>query len=72
MSWIKDGRWVRAEYCGTTFDGVVLSSRVKYGGMVQYRVEALEPFYVACLDSTRDVVLIDADEIIMEWDEEVV
>ena len=67
MSWIKDGSAVRAEYCGTTFDGVVLESRVKYGGTVQYRVQAGSPFYVDCLKADREIVLVDQNDILVDF-----
>ena len=38
MGWNKDGSTVKAEYCDTVFTGVVLESRVKYGGKVQYKI----------------------------------
>jgi hypothetical protein len=66
MGWNKDGSTVKAEYCGTTFTGVVLESRVKYGGTVQYKV-ASEPFYVADLKAIRSVVLVDEDDIIADF-----
>jgi hypothetical protein len=67
MGWNKDGSLVRAEYCGTMFDGVVLSSRVKYGGKVQYKVLASEPIVLPFCDEPRNVVLIDDDEVITDW-----
>ena len=67
MGWNKDGSFVRAEYCGTTFDGVVLESRVKYGGTVQYRVQAGAPFYVDALKSEREIVLVDEDDVLVDF-----
>lgn len=66
MGWNKDGSTVKAVYCDTSFTGVVLESRVKYGGHVQYKV-ASEPFYVYSLKSMRSVVLIDEDDIIADF-----
>ena len=66
MGWNKDGSTVKAVYCDTRFEGVVLESRVKYGGKVQYKV-ASEPFYVASLKSIRSVVLVDEDDIIADF-----
>lgn len=66
MGWNKDGSTVKAEYCDTVFTGVVLESRVKYGGTVQYKV-ASEPFYVASLKAIRSVVLVDEDDIIADF-----
>ena len=66
MGWNKEGSTVKAEYCGTVFTGVVLESRVKYGGKVQYKV-ASEPFYVAAIKNIRSVVLVDEDAIIADF-----
>ena len=43
MGWIKDGEQVTANYHGLTVSGVVESSRVKYGGRVQYTVNLNAP-----------------------------
>lgn len=66
MGWNKDGSTVKAVYCDTVFSGMVLESRVKYGGHVQYKV-ASEPFYVASLNCIRSVVLVDEDDIIADF-----
>lgn len=66
MGWNKEGSTIKAEYCGTTFTGMVLESRVKYGGKVQHRVAA-EPFYVEELKAVRSVVLIDEDEVLVDF-----
>ena len=66
MGWNKDGSTIRAEYCGAEFDGVVLSSRVKYGGKVQYQVKS-DPFWVHSLQSYREVVLIDEDNVLVDF-----
>jgi hypothetical protein len=67
MGWNKDGSLVRAEYCGVMFDGVVLESRVKYGGTVEYKVLASEPIVLPFCDEPRNVVLIDDDKVITDW-----
>jgi len=46
---------------------VVLESRVKYGGKVQYKVAAAESIYLPFSDTPRDIVLIDDDEIIADY-----
>ena len=38
MGWNKEGSTIKAEYLGYEVVGVVLDSRVKYGGKVQYTV----------------------------------
>jgi hypothetical protein len=67
MGWNKDGSTIKAEYCGTTFTGVVLESRVKYGGKVQYQVKADMPFYVDVLRANREIVLVDEDEVLVDF-----
>ena len=66
MGWNKDGRTIRAEYCGTTFDGIVLSSRGKFGGKAQYQVQS-EPFWVDALQAYREVVLVDEDDVLVDF-----
>ena len=67
MGWNKDGSTIKAEYCGVTFDGVVLESRVKYGGKVQYKVAAAESIYLPFSDTPRDIVLVDEDDVLMDF-----
>ena len=67
MGWNKDGSTIRAEYCGVAFDGVVLESRVKYGGKAQYKVAASCPIYLPFSDTPREIVLIDDEDVIMDF-----
>jgi len=67
MSWCKDGSTIKANYLGDEVVGVVQSSRVKYGGTVQYTVELDEPVQFRWRSQPTKVVLIDADEIIMDF-----
>ena len=67
MSWNKEGNTVRAEYCGVVFDGVVVESRVKYGGKVQHTVVASEPFYLDWSDEPRTQVLVDDNDILIDF-----
>lgn len=67
MGWNKDGSTIRAEYCGALFTGVVLDSRVKYGGKVQYKVQADSPFYVESLKDLRETVLVDEDDVVADF-----
>ena len=67
MGWNKEGSTIKAVYCGVVFSGVVLESRVKYGGKVQYKVAAAESIYLPFSDTPRDSVLIDDDEIIADY-----
>ena len=60
MSWILDGMRVNANYMGEyPVAGVVLESRVKYGGEIQYTVKLDKPVKFPWRDETRDVVLIE-------------
>jgi hypothetical protein len=67
MGWNKEGSTIKAEYCGVIFSGVVLESRVKYGGKVQYKVAAADSIYLPFSDMPRDIVLVDEDEIIADY-----
>ena len=67
MSWCKDGSTIKADYLGDEVVGVVQSSRVKYGGTVQYAVKLDEPVKFRWRSQPTEVVLIDADEIIMDF-----
>jgi hypothetical protein len=67
MGWNKDGSTIKAEYCGVIFSGVVLESRVKYGGKVQYKVAAADSIYLPFSDTPRDIVLIDDDDVLMDF-----
>jgi len=66
MSWVKDGERIVAEYLGVTVTGVVESSRVKYGGKVQYTVNLDEPVTFRWRTEPTTRVLIDNDELITE------
>jgi hypothetical protein len=66
MSWIKDGKTIVANYLGETVRGTVESSRVKYGGKVQYTVALSKPVQFPWRSEPSTQVLIDNDEIIEE------
>ena len=65
-NWVKDGQVIVAHYLGETVRGTVESSRVKYGGRVQYTVTLDQPvqFPWRSVPSTR--VLIDHANIVEE------
>lgn len=67
MGWNKDGSTVKANYLGELVVGVVLESRVKYGGKVQYRVKLDEPVQLRWRSEPTDILLIDADEILTDF-----
>lgn len=64
MGWIKDGEKVTARYMGYTVTGTVESSRVKYGGEVQYTVNLDSPVQLRWRSEPTLRVLIDRAEII--------
>jgi hypothetical protein len=64
MSWILDGQKVKAKYLGETVTGVVVDSRVKYGGKVQYTVELDSPVQFRWRSEPTDRVLVDRDELL--------
>jgi hypothetical protein len=64
MSWVLDGQKVKAKYLGETVTGVVVDSRVKYGGKVQYTVELDSPVQFRWRTEPTDRVLIDNDELL--------
>ena len=63
MSWILDGQKIKANYLGTPVTGTVMSSRVKYGGKVQYSVELDEPVQLPWRSEPATTLLVDNDEL---------
>ncbi len=66
MAWIKDGEQVIANYMGVVVSGSVESSRVKYGGRVQYTVNLDKPVQFPWRAEPSTRVLINAEEILVE------
>lgn len=66
MSWILDGQKIKANYLGETVTGMVVDSRVKYGGKVQYTVELDAPVQFRWRSEPTDRVLVDRDELLLE------
>ena len=64
MGWIKDGEQVTANYMGQTVSGTVESSRVKYGGEVQYTVNLDSPVQLRWRTEPTYRVLINQAELI--------
>lgn len=64
MGWIKDGERVTARYMGETVVGTVESSRVKYGGNVQYTVNLETPVQFPWRSEPSYRVLINQSELI--------
>jgi antibiotic biosynthesis monooxygenase (ABM) superfamily enzyme len=64
QNWIRDGEHIVARYMGHTVSGVVESSRVKYGGLVQYTVNLDTPVKLRWRDDPTQRVLIDENELV--------
>jgi hypothetical protein len=64
MSWVLDGQRIKANYLGEAVTGRVLSSRVKYGGSVQYSVELDEPIQLPWRSESSSMLLVDKNEVI--------
>ena len=71
MSWVKDGNLVTADYLGVKVTGTVESSRVKYGGKVQYTVRLDQPIKLPYRNEESTLVLVDNTEIINDFGVEV-
>jgi hypothetical protein len=65
MSWVLDGQKIKANYLGEVVSGMVVDSRVKYGGKVQYTVNLDKPVQFRWRSEPTDRVLIDSDELIL-------
>ena len=63
-NWIKDGEQITANYLGEQVTGTVESSRVKYGGKVQYTVTLDKPVQFRWRSEPTDRVLIDNDDLV--------
>ena len=65
MNWIKDGQRVQARYLGTEpRAGLVVDSRVRYGGKVSYTVILDEPAAFPWRSEPTTLVIVDQDEIV--------
>ncbi len=65
MSWDKSGIRISGNYYGIKYNGIIESTRVKYGGDVQYRVELDSP--INLYGEERTVLLIDKEENLGEY-----
>lgn len=63
-TWIKDRQKIVARYMLHTVQGTVESSRVKYGGSVQYTVVLSQPVKLRWRTEPTDRVLIDQSELL--------
>ena len=60
--WNLEGQIVRGEYFGHQVEGVVILSRVKFGGAVQHTVDLFFP--ITMFGQERTTVLLDASEVV--------
>lgn len=71
MGWNKEGHTIKAVYCDRPVTGVVLNSRVKYGGQIQYQVKLSEPLVLPWgpwgTREPRDIVLVDDCDVIADF-----
>jgi len=61
---IQDNQRITANYLGTVVTGTVESSRVKYGGELQYTVNLDKPVQFRWRTTPSTTVLIDQKEVI--------
>ena len=59
--WNLEGQTVRGYYFGHQVEGVVILSRVKFGGAVQHTVDLFFP--ITMYGQERTTVLLDANEV---------
>ena len=59
--WNLEGQTVRGYYFGHQVEGVVILSRVKFGGTVQHTVDLFFP--ITMFGQERTSVLLDANEV---------
>jgi hypothetical protein len=60
MSWDKSGTRISGTYYGIKYQGIIESTRVKYGGGIQYRVILDTPIMV--YGDEREALLISKEE----------
>ena len=66
-NWIKDGIRVKAKYLGSeSVSGLVVESRVRYGGKVCYTVILDQPVQFRWRSEPTSMVIVDQAEIVEE------
>ena len=63
-NWIRDGETVNCTYFGIPVTGIIVESRVKYGGKVQYTVVLDSPVILPWRTDPMTRVLICQDEFL--------
>ena len=69
MGWNKEGSTIIADYLGQLVYGVVLESRVKYGGKVQHTLNLDVPVQLPWQSEPTTRVLVDEDHVVSEFGE---
>jgi len=62
--WNKEGHKVRVNYMGQELAGVVVESRVKYGGRVGHTVELDEPVLLRFRTEPASRVLVEEQDVV--------
>lgn len=57
----RDNQIISGEYCGVPYQGIIRSSRVKFGGGVQHTVDLLTPIVIFG-NIERTVILVPEQE----------
>lgn len=66
-NWVKDGKRVNAKYLGSEpVTGLIVESRVRYGGRVCYTVVLDQPQQFPWRSDPATVVIVDQAEIVEE------
>jgi hypothetical protein len=61
MAWDRTGETAAGTYLGNAVSGVILESRVKYGGQVQHTLQLTQPTLL--FGTLRTVVLMDERDL---------
>ena len=65
QTWIKEGLPVTGNYMGVKIEGIVVESRVKYGGKVCHTVELNAPIQLPWNTTARTRVIVDDEQIVV-------
>jgi hypothetical protein len=65
MTWVLDGCKVTANYLGVECAGTVESSRVRYGGTIQYTLNLDEPLDLPWRNDPVNRVLVSDRDLLM-------
>lgn len=63
MTWHLEGKRVKGNYYGVMVEGVVMSSRVKYGGGVQHTVHIEPPITLRWRAEPVHILLLNDTEL---------